>query len=159
MMKSAASCLCSDHELIPSVCDVEPSLPAPMPSPYAGIAITPTLSLPTLLTKLPTSVPAEIVIADLPSTQVCWAWYSSCEPISSFQPLSSIISWRFHHPSANSGSVNFLSPTTACLRSSIEVRDWLPMIAYSHPPNHPSLTPPAIGVMPFALSVSHAARN
>jgi len=33
------------------------------------------------------------------------------------------------------------------------------MIEYSHPPNQPSLTPPAMGVMPFEFSVSQAARN
>src|SRR5689334_1009414 len=159
MMKSAACCLYGDHELIASVCEVEPSLPAPIPSAYFGMVITPTLEPPTWVTNLRTSVPAVTVIALLPSTQVCCAWYRSSEPMSSFQHLELII-WpsRVHH-SARSGSVNFFEPTTACLSSSTDVSDSEPRSENSHPPNQPSFTPPAIGVMPFERSVEQSERN
>ena len=69
--------------------------------------------------------------------------------MSSFQHLSSIICWSRVHHAAWLGSVNFCVPTTASLRSLIEASDCDSRIENSQPPNQPSLTPPAIGVMPF----------
>ena len=43
--------------------------------------------------------------------------------MSSFQQFALFISASFVHHAANSGSVNFLVPTTAAFRSSIEVTD------------------------------------
>jgi hypothetical protein len=55
--------------------------------------------------------------------------------------------------------VNFFVPTTACFSSSTEVSDSDPRIENSHPPNQPSLTPPAIGVMPFERRVEQSERS
>ncbi len=52
--------------------------------------------------------------------------------------------------------MNFALPVVASRTSLIEVMPWAPMIENSQPPNQPSLTPPAIGVIPLAFSVSHA---
>ena len=74
MMKFAASCGCFVHAVMPTVWDVEPSLPAYGPLPHFGIGITPTLATPTCLTNFVTSEPAVTVIAALPSVQRCWPW-------------------------------------------------------------------------------------
>ena len=52
--------------------------------------------------------------------------------------------------------MNFAFPVVASRTSLIEVMPCAPMIEYSQPPNQPSLMPPAMGVIPFALSVSQA---
>src|SRR5262249_32336576 len=62
-----------------------------------------------------------------------------------------------HDPSA--GSVKEPFPTTASSTCFTEAICWSPSSEYSQPPNQPSETPPAIGVMPAVLSVLHAARS
>ena len=66
MMKSAATSGYFVQAVMPTVCDVEPSLPAYGPLPHFGIAITPTFATPTCLTNFFTSEPAVTVIAALP---------------------------------------------------------------------------------------------
>ena len=76
--------------------------------------------------------------------------------MSSFQHLWSCSSWSRVQNAASFGSVNFALPVVASRTSLIDEIPWAPMIENSQPPNQPSLIPPAIGVMPFAFSVSHA---
>ena len=71
MMKSASTWGYFVHAVMPTVCEVEPSRPAYGPLPHFGIAITPTLDTPTLVTNFLTSEPAVIVIAALPSDHFC----------------------------------------------------------------------------------------
>src|SRR4051812_34414745 len=76
--------------------------------------------------------------------------------MSSFQHFDvRIWSSRVHH-AACFGSVNFCVPTTAALTSATDLTDCDPRMLYSHPPNQPSFTPPAIGVMPAARRVLQA---
>ena len=79
--------------------------------------------------------------------------------MSSFQHLAEIIWPSLVHQAARSGSVNFFVPTTACFSSSTDVSDSDPSSENSHPPNHPSLTPPAIGVIPFDRSVEQSDKS
>ena len=74
MMKSAATSGYFVHAVMPTVCEVEPSLPAYGPLPHLGIAITPTFATPTCLTNFFTSEPAVTVIAAFPSDHRCWPW-------------------------------------------------------------------------------------
>ena len=74
MMKFASTVGYLLHLVMPTVCDVAPSLPAYGPLPNVGIAIRPTLLTPTCLTKPGTAVPAETVIAALPWTNACCPW-------------------------------------------------------------------------------------
>jgi hypothetical protein len=77
--------------------------------------------------------------------------------MSSFQQFASIISpKRFHH-SANCGLGELLVAGDGLFDVVIEPSDWLPRIENSHPPNQPSLTPPASGV--DALGPQSAARG
>ena len=74
MMKSADSLGYFVHAVIPTVWEVEPSLPAYGPLPHLGMAMTPTFATPTCLTNFFTSEPAVTVIAALPCAQRCWPW-------------------------------------------------------------------------------------
>jgi hypothetical protein len=66
MMKSAENSGFFVQAVIPTVWDVEPSLPAYGPLPHLGMAMTPSFATPTFLTNFFTSDPAETVIAALP---------------------------------------------------------------------------------------------
>ena len=63
------------------------------------------------------------------------------------------------HQEARSALVKEPFPTTAFSTCFTEVICWLPIMEYSQPPNQPSETPPAIGVIPAAFSVLHAAMS
>ncbi len=54
------------HAVMPTVWDVAPSFPEYGPDANDGIAIRPTLLVPTCFTKPGTAVPAETVMAALP---------------------------------------------------------------------------------------------
>src|SRR4051812_12636865 len=75
--------------------------------------------------------------------------------MSSFQQWWSRDSCSLVHHSACAESVNASLPTTAAVTSFCEDRLCAPSSEYSHPPNQPSLTPPASVVIPAACSVSH----
>ena len=63
------------------------------------------------------------------------------------------------HQEARSALVKEPFPTTASSTCFTEVSCWAPIMEYSQPPNQPSETPPAMGVIPAAFSVLQAAMS
>src|SRR5215831_11314446 len=76
-----------------------------------------------------------------------------------FQHPDDFICASLDHHDPSAGLVNEPFPTTAFSTCFTDVICWLPIMEYSQPPNQPSETPPAIGVIPAAFSVLQAAMS
>src|SRR5437588_9787618 len=73
-------------------------------------------------------------------------------------PLSRISASRCHH-SLYFGLVMSAFPTAASMMSFALLRFWSPNTENSQPPNHPSCSPPPMGVTPIFFSAAHAFMN
>src|SRR5260370_41155903 len=76
-----------------------------------------------------------------------------------FQQPDDFICASLDHHEPSGAAVKEPFPTTASSPCFTEVICWSPSSEYSQPPNQPSETPPAMGVIPALLSVLQAARS